>query len=233
MTATPTDPVPHVHGTVQPHAHEHVENHPHTADPGPAVRLEGLEKRFGDVAAVDGIDLEIGDGEFFSMLGPSGSGKTTTLRMIAGFELPTAGRVLLHGHDVTGPRAVRARREHRVPGLRAVPAHDGRGQRRVRPRDPPRRQGRARPARRRGAGDGPPRGLRQAQAGPAVGRPAPAGRARARAREPAPCPAARRAARCARPQAPRGDAGRAQAASSSRSGSRSSTSPTTRRRRSR
>jgi len=53
------------------------------------------------VVAVNGIDLEIADGEFFSMLGPSGSGKTTTLRMIAGFELPTAGRVLLHGHDVT------------------------------------------------------------------------------------------------------------------------------------
>jgi putative spermidine/putrescine transport system ATP-binding protein len=102
VTATPSDPVPHVQGTVQPHAHEHVEDHPHKADPGPAVRLEGLEKRFGDVAAVDGIDLEIGDGEFFSMLGPSGSGKTTTLRMIAGFELPTAGRVLLHGRDVTG-----------------------------------------------------------------------------------------------------------------------------------
>ncbi|MEO6349679.1 MAG: ABC transporter ATP-binding protein [Candidatus Limnocylindrales bacterium] len=67
----------------------------------PAVTLEGLEKRFGDVAAVAGVDLEIGDGEFFSMLGPSGSGKTTTLRMIAGFELPTAGRVLLHGRDVT------------------------------------------------------------------------------------------------------------------------------------
>ncbi|HET9852390.1 MAG TPA: ABC transporter ATP-binding protein [Candidatus Limnocylindrales bacterium] len=85
----------------------------------PAVRLEGLTKRFGgevgrraarsgapttvdgDVVAVDGIDLEIRDGEFFSMLGPSGSGKTTTLRMIAGFELPTAGRVYLHGTDVT------------------------------------------------------------------------------------------------------------------------------------
>ena len=50
----------------------------------PAVRLEGLVKRFGDVTAVGGIDLEIPDGEFFSMLGPSGSGKTTTLRMIAG-----------------------------------------------------------------------------------------------------------------------------------------------------
>jgi putative spermidine/putrescine transport system ATP-binding protein len=50
---------------------------------------------------VAGVDLEVRDGEFFSMLGPSGSGKTTTLRMIAGFELPTAGRVLLHGRDVT------------------------------------------------------------------------------------------------------------------------------------
>ena len=68
----------------------------------PAVRLEKLVKRYGDVEAVSGIDLEIADGEFFSMLGPSGSGKTTTLRMIAGFEQPTEGRVLLHGHDVTG-----------------------------------------------------------------------------------------------------------------------------------
>jgi putative spermidine/putrescine transport system ATP-binding protein len=67
----------------------------------PAVRLEHLVKRYGDVEAVSGIDLEIADGEFFSMLGPSGSGKTTTLRMIAGFEQPTEGRVLLHGQDVT------------------------------------------------------------------------------------------------------------------------------------
>ena len=71
--------------------------HPGGAAPAssPAVRLEGVEKRYGDVVAVDGIDLDVVDGEFFSMLGPSGSGKTTTLRMIAGFELPTAGRVLL------------------------------------------------------------------------------------------------------------------------------------------
>jgi putative spermidine/putrescine transport system ATP-binding protein len=67
-----------------------------------AVRLEGITKRFGDVSAVDGIDLDIADGEFFSMLGPSGSGKTTTLRMIAGFELPTEGTIRLHGRDVTG-----------------------------------------------------------------------------------------------------------------------------------
>src|SRR6476620_11279251 len=66
-----------------------------------AVRLEGVEKRYGDVVAVDGVDLDVRDGEFFSMLGPSGSGKTTTLRMIAGFELPSAGKVYLHGVDVS------------------------------------------------------------------------------------------------------------------------------------
>jgi putative spermidine/putrescine transport system ATP-binding protein len=66
------------------------------------VRLEGVVKRFGDVTAVAGVDLDVLRGEFFSMLGPSGSGKTTCLRMIAGFELPSAGRVLLGGVDVTG-----------------------------------------------------------------------------------------------------------------------------------
>jgi putative spermidine/putrescine transport system ATP-binding protein len=65
------------------------------------VRCVGLTKRFGDVAAVDGIDLEIGRGEFFTLLGPSGSGKTTTLRLIAGFERPDAGRVELAGKDVS------------------------------------------------------------------------------------------------------------------------------------
>jgi len=59
-------------------------------------------KRFGDVVAVDGVDLEVREGEFFSMLGPSGSGKTTCLRMIAGFETPTAGRIALGGRYVTG-----------------------------------------------------------------------------------------------------------------------------------
>jgi putative spermidine/putrescine transport system ATP-binding protein len=65
-----------------------------------AVRLDGVVKRFGDVLAADGIDLEVQEGEFFSLLGPSGSGKTTCLRMIAGFERPTAGRILLGGVDV-------------------------------------------------------------------------------------------------------------------------------------
>ena len=67
----------------------------------PAIRLTGLTKTFGSVNAVDRLDLEIGEGEFFSMLGPSGSGKTTVLRLIAGFELPTSGTVELQGVDVT------------------------------------------------------------------------------------------------------------------------------------
>jgi putative spermidine/putrescine transport system ATP-binding protein len=71
-------------------------------DPAPAVRLTGISKRFGAIEAVAEINLDIADGEFFSMLGPSGSGKTTTLRMVAGFEAPTTGQILIHGRDVTG-----------------------------------------------------------------------------------------------------------------------------------
>jgi putative spermidine/putrescine transport system ATP-binding protein len=66
-----------------------------------AVTLRGVRKVFGAVTAVDGVDLEVADGEFFAMLGPSGSGKTTVLRLIAGFERPTAGTVRLGGRDVT------------------------------------------------------------------------------------------------------------------------------------
>jgi putative spermidine/putrescine transport system ATP-binding protein len=66
------------------------------------VRLLGARKAYGDVVAVDGVDLEIQPDEFFTMLGPSGSGKTTCLRLIAGFERPDDGRVELAGEDVTG-----------------------------------------------------------------------------------------------------------------------------------
>lgn len=67
----------------------------------PAVHFENVSRHFGEVKAVDEVDLEIEDGEFFSMLGPSGSGKTTCLRMTAGFDRPTAGRIYLYGQDVS------------------------------------------------------------------------------------------------------------------------------------
>ena len=67
----------------------------------PAVRLRGIRRTYGEVVAIAGLDLDIADGEFFTLLGPSGSGKTTTLRVIAGFERPEAGTVELHGADVT------------------------------------------------------------------------------------------------------------------------------------
>jgi len=67
----------------------------------PAICFERVSRYFGEVKAVDQVDLEIRDGEFFSMLGPSGSGKTTCLRMIAGFDRPTAGRIFLYGQDVS------------------------------------------------------------------------------------------------------------------------------------
>jgi len=71
-----------------------------------AIELVGVEKEFAtgghDVRAVEHVDLSIAEGEFFSLLGPSGCGKTTTLRMVAGFEEPSAGRILLHGRDMVG-----------------------------------------------------------------------------------------------------------------------------------
>ena len=71
-----------------------------------AIELVGVEKEFAtgghDVRAVEHVDLRIAEGEFFSLLGPSGCGKTTTLRMVAGFEEPSAGRILLHGRDMVG-----------------------------------------------------------------------------------------------------------------------------------
>src|SRR6478609_9264223 len=70
--------------------------------PAPAVRLTGVRRTYGDVVAIDSLTLDVRAGEFFTMLGPSGSGKTTTLRVIAGFELPDSGTVELHGLDVTG-----------------------------------------------------------------------------------------------------------------------------------
>ena len=202
------------------------------AEAHPAIRLRGVRKTFGPVVAVDDVDLDIADGEFFAMLGPSGSGKTTVLRMIAGFERPTAGTRRPRRQRRDPAAAVPTRRQHRLPGLRAVPAHDRGAERRVRPAGAP---GRPRPS-------GPAGSARRwrwcgwAASAPrrphaALRRPAAAGRPGPRPGEPAPGAAARRAARRARPQAARADAARAQGASSARSASPSSSSPTTRTRR--
>ncbi len=72
------------------------------SDASPVLRLEGVVKRYGDVPALDGVSLAVQGNEYVSLLGPSGSGKTTLLRVIAGFEVPDAGRVHFNGHDVTG-----------------------------------------------------------------------------------------------------------------------------------
>ncbi|MGB0120623.1 MAG: ABC transporter ATP-binding protein [Solirubrobacterales bacterium] len=69
-------------------------------DDTPAIRVEGITKKFGDFTAVNDVNLDIGQGEFFSLLGPSGCGKTTMLRMLAGFEIPTAGTIRLNGEPV-------------------------------------------------------------------------------------------------------------------------------------
>src|SRR6058998_2050369 len=71
------------------------------AESVPDVEVVGARKSYGEVVAVDDVDLRVGAGEFFTLLGPSGSGKTTTLRLIAGFEHPDAGRVRLAGADIT------------------------------------------------------------------------------------------------------------------------------------
>ena len=175
------------------------------------IVLDGVSRRFDGLTAVDGVSLEIAAGEFFSLLGPSGCGKTTTLRMIAGFEEPDEGRVLprRRRRDSALPQA--AQREHGLPGLRAVPAHDGRRQRRLRPPAQARRARGDRAEDRRDALDREARRARGPQARGALGRPAPAGRPGARPGQPPRRPPSRRAARRARPEAQARDAARAQA----------------------
>ena len=144
-----------------------------------------MRKQYGDVVAVGGVDLEIGSGEFFTMLGPSGSGKTTTLRMIAGFEVPDAGTVELAGKQVNSlppyerdvntvfqdyalfPHMTVQRNVEYGLRVKKVPKEE-----------------RAKRAS-RGARDGAARAARRAQARRALRRPAPAGRPCARDRQPA------------------------------------------------
>ena len=175
------------------------------------IVLRDVRKEFGSFVAVEHADFAIPSGEFFSMLGPSGCGKTTLLKMIAGFEQPTGGRVLLEGEDVSAVPPYKRNVntvfqqyalfphmtivENVAFGLRSkkVPAAEARS-RAMEMLDLVQ------------AGRVSRRGVR-----PALRRPAAARRPRPGARQHAGRPAARRAARRARPQAARGDAARAQA----------------------
>ena len=175
-----------------------------------SVVLEGVSKTFDDVAAVDDVSLEVGSGEFFSLLGPSGCGKTTTLRMIAGFERPDAGRIVIGDADVTEtPPHLRPvntvfQSYALFPHL-SVEQNVGFGLR-FTDVSKDERRGRGREALelvRLG-------GLGAAPAAPALGRPAAARRAGARARALAGGAPPRRAARRARREAPPRAPGRAQ-----------------------
>ena len=198
-----------------------------------AKLIVALTKRFDDVEAVAGIDLDIPSGEFFSILGPSGCGKTTTLRLVAGFEQPTSGSILLDGVDVARASAAQAQRQHRLPELRPVPVPDRGRQRGLRPALPEAGQGGVGPPGRGGPRAGPAARLREASARSAVRWPAAAG-------GPGPGPGPQPVVSCcstsrSAPSTP-SCAGRCRWSSRRcrrRSGSPSSTSPTTRRRHSR
>ncbi len=111
-----------------------------------AVQFTQVSRQFGDVKAVDRVCIDIQDGEFFSMLGPSGSGKTTCLRLIAGFEQPSAGSIRIHGEEATG-LAPYQRDVNTVFQDYALFPHERARQRGLRSESQRRRQGRAHPAR--------------------------------------------------------------------------------------
>ena len=96
-----------------------------------AIEAKNVSKVFQGAAqdrvtALDNVSVTIRENEFFTLLGPSGCGKTTLLRLIAGFDFPTEGEILLYGQDIAPLAALQAAGQHGVPELRAVPAHDGR-----------------------------------------------------------------------------------------------------------
>ena len=110
---------------------------------GPSmISVDAVTKRFGDFLALDDVSLDVHDGSLTALLGPSGSGKSTLLRVIAGLELPDAGRVVIAGEDATMRARAAARDRLRVPALRGVQAHDRARERRLRAADPQAPEGR-------------------------------------------------------------------------------------------
>ena len=84
------------------------------------IEIVNVSKVFSETVAVDNVSLYVRKGEFITFLGPSGCGKTTTLRMIAGFDLPSSGKILLNGKDITDPPPQQAARQYRIPAIRAL-----------------------------------------------------------------------------------------------------------------
>ncbi len=174
------------------------------------IRIQDITKHFAGFQALNGVDLDIADGELIALLGPSGSGKTTLLRIIAGLEFADAGRVLFGAEDMAA-RAVRERHVGFVFQHYALFKHMTRARQRelraahaAAPHAP--RAGRDRGARRGTAGAGAARRSGRALPAPALGRPAPARGAGARAGDRAARAAARRALRRARRESAQGSA---------------------------
>ena len=163
------------------------------------IQLDELTKSFdGDVVAVDGIDLHMPAGEFFTMVGPSGCGKTTTLRMIAGFEQPTSGQILLDGVDMAQVPPHKRNVNTVFQSYALFPHLDVAANVGVRPQVPALHEGGAAATGGGGARGRPAHRVRAAQARTAVRRPAAADRSGARARPESARAPARRAARRAR-----------------------------------
>ena len=192
-------------------------------DPGarPLVRFENVSKRFGNVTAVDGLGLDIFEGEFFALLGPSGCGKTTLLRLLAGFETPDEGARPARWRGYRRRAAAPAAGQHDVPELCAVSSPYGREQCRLRAQAGGPAETRDRRAGERHARAGQARRLWLAQAASAIRRRAPARGAGARTGQATARIAARRTARCARQETARRNPVRAHASQGASSGSHS------------
>ena len=122
--------------------------------PAHALEMVGVTKRFDDVVAVDNATFSVNEGEFFSLLGPSGCGKTTTLRIVAGFEEPTAGELYLNGVEATDIPPFHRDTNLVFQNYGAVPAYVGVRQRGIRPGASQGPQGRGCQARHGDPGDG-------------------------------------------------------------------------------
>ena len=193
----------------------------------PLLRLEGISKAYGKVAAVEPLDLEIRGGDFFAILGPSGCGKTTLLRMIGGFIEPTTGGIVIRGRDVTPLGAEKRPTNMVFQGYGLFPHMTVRQNIGYGLRSPACRGG-DRAAARGGDLARAPRRVRPPFGRGALGRPAAARGAGARTGDAAAGAAPRRAACRARPEAAPRDAGRAPPHPCRRSAARSCSSRTTR-----